>query len=670
MTFNFDHVNTSYAKMNLPLDHPVYKGYGPIDDINELDLAQNQADILDYKVRSQMNAYKDSRVITSRSERPPPIDYFTTPVTADHPDLDDPELNSLKNNLADIADAEMYQQCRVQQLLDDGKVDDAEYLLGRDLSAKEIETQRIRYKKKKYYYKQKEPEVPKARSEMQVQTDDPSAILEQLYQDEPVELLSEYIGPESMSFEPEYTILDKFTDIDPHKFHALSAREKAHIAKLAKKKPKLAKKSKEERDADYFERVLENEMENKKATHKYNKMRKEVFSNNIFDVLENDEGETLSSKKEGWKPRKSIRTTTKANRFDSTDPQMPGLDSFMSDSPIHYSTVFDLPQLLPEGLQPRGVAKPKARRLQKSKVKVKDEPKTPTKLELGAESTVWGAPKKSRGSPVKIESPVSFHLADVFKEEVPQEVPKPAAAPVPVNIKSSPAKAAKKRSQAKQAKAAKDKPEIVRMAERATKPQLIQMVNKFPHGLSKSRLEAMNKNNLLEFIKDQAKKGHGTKGRKRKMNGRGHEVTSMRDDVPFGKFSLDMKKLSDNRVSLAYPHNHHPVTGIPMAWISNRLKQVIMEILNDMPVNLNDLNEAEARYLDMILKKAKVRFNNRLSNNDNELIKRLQMLIGTIGTGNNSKLVKNELSQTLNKLCMDGLISTQQVKWAIKKYVL
>jgi hypothetical protein len=151
-----------------------------------------------------------------------------------------------------------------------------------------------------------------------------------------------------------------------------------------------------------------------------------------------------------------------------------------------------------------------------------------------------------------------------------------------------------------------------------------------------------------------------------------------RDNVAFGKYIIDKKKLSSNILSFAHKsgpgtgssaRRNHTVTGLPAIRISAPLKGVVMEILNGMPVNLDALDSGDMTLFNRIIKVSKKTFDSKISNNNNELMSRLSILIGEIAAGNNSKALKTELSQTLNSLNKAGLVTNKQVIEATRRYI-
>ena len=170
------------------------------------------------------------------------------------------------------------------------------------------------------------------------------------------------------------------------------------------------------------------------------------------------------------------------------------------------------------------------------------------------------------------------------------------------------------------------------------------------------------KTQLYDIYRELGYKGQGLFGKGTQHN--------TRQNIAFGKFFIDKKKLDDNMLSFTHQKNNHPVTNLPMSKISDKLKGVILEILSGLAVNLNVMNDKGSKFLSYIISKSKLKFNNKLSNNNRELVKRLEILVGARRSGNNSIIVKNELSDILNKLHQAGHMSAQQLKAATKEHIL
>jgi len=172
---------------------------------------------------------------------------------------------------------------------------------------------------------------------------------------------------------------------------------------------------------------------------------------------------------------------------------------------------------------------------------------------------------------------------------------------------------------------------------------------------------------LLDQLKHRGYTGNGLSFLEKKDCKK--DSPAKRLNVDFGRYTIDKKKLANGVLSFAYKGTNHTVTNLPSIKISAALKGVILEIINEMPVNLNVLSPSEMEQFNSIMKAAKKTFTNKLSNNNNEQLNRLSILTGEIAAGNTSRELKSELSQTLNSLHKAGLISAKQSKDAHNHWI-
>ncbi len=170
------------------------------------------------------------------------------------------------------------------------------------------------------------------------------------------------------------------------------------------------------------------------------------------------------------------------------------------------------------------------------------------------------------------------------------------------------------------------------------------------------------------LLTELGKYGYTGKG----LTGKGLRVythPNQRSNIEFGRYNLDKNKLAQNILSFAHKGTNHSVTGLPSTRVSEKLKYVVLGLINGMPVNLDTLSADEMEYFRHIMKSTKKEFKNPISNNNSALSDRLEIIIGEIGAGNSSKALKTELSQTLNSLHQAGLISGKQVNDATARYI-
>lgn len=155
-------------------------------------------------------------------------------------------------------------------------------------------------------------------------------------------------------------------------------------------------------------------------------------------------------------------------------------------------------------------------------------------------------------------------------------------------------------------------------------------------------------------------------------NSRGRIDPAMRKDIDFGKFAIDANKLNNNILSFAYKKNHHPITGLPNVKVSANVKSVIMQLINNhgLAVDQSELTPEESKFVDHIVRKSGIKFTSHVPTNGKKLTRRLELIVGMIDAGNNSKILKNELTDILNQCLEKGLITPKEAKHATRKYIM
>lgn len=141
-----------------------------------------------------------------------------------------------------------------------------------------------------------------------------------------------------------------------------------------------------------------------------------------------------------------------------------------------------------------------------------------------------------------------------------------------------------------------------------------------------------------------------------------------RQDISFGKYFIDKNKLNRNILSFAQK-NHHTINALPNVKITDAFKNVITQMLSGIDVSVNELSPREQEYLNHVIVKSQIKFNNQVPSSKSSLINRLSLITGQIDVGNNSKLLKNELSQLLNHMLTKRLISATQAKQMTERYI-
>jgi hypothetical protein len=136
--------------------------------------------------------------------------------------------------------------------------------------------------------------------------------------------------------------------------------------------------------------------------------------------------------------------------------------------------------------------------------------------------------------------------------------------------------------------------------------------------------------------------------------------------IKFGdKFLIDINRLKSNYVNLIYEKTKLKHPNISTAYITNDLKNIILDIINnnkinDTKINLLDINEK--KYLIDLLKKTKIidKLNLHYLLEDatkKSNLDRFNVLIGEWNIGNRNQRIKDDLLKLLNVLLNDKMIT-------------
>jgi hypothetical protein len=98
------------------------------------------------------------------------------------------------------------------------------------------------------------------------------------------------------------------------------------------------------------------------------------------------------------------------------------------------------------------------------------------------------------------------------------------------------------------------------------------------------------------------------------------------------------------------------------------MKSAIVELSGGINPKRKYLSSHENQILDIIKHRANI--TDAPIHNYQDLKTRMQLLIGELGANNDSKVIKNELSQILNCLLAKKLITSDQAIETTKKYIL
>jgi len=130
----------------------------------------------------------------------------------------------------------------------------------------------------------------------------------------------------------------------------------------------------------------------------------------------------------------------------------------------------------------------------------------------------------------------------------------------------------------------------------------------------------------------------------------------------FDKVYIDKKKLADNILFCKYIHNNTNIPRLKTQMISNDLKELIMDVLNDrynkkIYDTLDDTDKKIFRTFNKCFK-----FNLEVPENkeDLEFKERFNVLVGSYYSGNNSSELKTELKKYVRLALAQGLVSQTQ----------
>lgn len=145
--------------------------------------------------------------------------------------------------------------------------------------------------------------------------------------------------------------------------------------------------------------------------------------------------------------------------------------------------------------------------------------------------------------------------------------------------------------------------------------------------------------------------------------------------VPFGRLRIDIPKLMKGEVSLINRHNTGPKLDLA-GYVSPNLKQVFIDLINKKTPDLSSLTITERLYLNNVLKKSYFEHNipiasikeNKLGQGihsdtkTHELQNKLDILLGEIAAGNNSRELFNMMTELLDHMVNLKLIEPKKAQ--------
>jgi hypothetical protein len=131
------------------------------------------------------------------------------------------------------------------------------------------------------------------------------------------------------------------------------------------------------------------------------------------------------------------------------------------------------------------------------------------------------------------------------------------------------------------------------------------------------------------------------------------------------KFLIDMNKLKSNYVKIIYEKTKLIHPNISTSYISNDLKNIILEIINNNKISqtkINLLDKNEKTYLIDLLKKTKIIDSMNLHHLLEDATKisnldKFNVLIGEWNIGNRNPKIKDDILKLLNVLLNDKMIT-------------
>ena len=135
-------------------------------------------------------------------------------------------------------------------------------------------------------------------------------------------------------------------------------------------------------------------------------------------------------------------------------------------------------------------------------------------------------------------------------------------------------------------------------------------------------------------------------------------------------YQLNKNKLNKNVISISYKKNGCKLNDFKDVKVTNNLKDAILQLANGVNIEHSKLTKPELQYIDHIVKRGKINVVSSTKRNYKSIKERLAIITGEMDSGNDSILLKNELSQLLNILLDKKMINQQQAKDATKKYIL
>lgn len=132
-----------------------------------------------------------------------------------------------------------------------------------------------------------------------------------------------------------------------------------------------------------------------------------------------------------------------------------------------------------------------------------------------------------------------------------------------------------------------------------------------------------------------------------------------KSNIPFGLLSLDQSKLNNNVFSAVRATTGKGVTDLASRPLSNELTKAIKSISTNhqVPRNLDQLNFDEQMWLKKLTDKSKIGIHIPLP--AKQLLEKLKVDLGSIQSGNNSPLLKEETMKVIALMKKNNILSKQ-----------
>lgn len=162
-----------------------------------------------------------------------------------------------------------------------------------------------------------------------------------------------------------------------------------------------------------------------------------------------------------------------------------------------------------------------------------------------------------------------------------------------------------------------------------------------------------------------------------RLNKRGRLCGNLREDIPFGVLGIDVNKLKQNIISIVRRSTNKKIDKLPNMKINQAFHDIMLQVLQGLypEEQIQSLSKEEQKYLQLLLKTSMIDVHKlinpatyELKNlSDKELQKRLIVNIGQLESGNNSKALKEESKEMVEKLINDKKKVTKDIKYILEE---